>query len=112
MEQGITLIAILHIFVAIVLVTIVLLQDSKGGGMGGALGGGSSQTIFGATGAANFMVKVTRILAVIFMSTCIFLTYFLSRKTSHSVVDTLPAGAPMAAPAQQAPPPAAAPAAK
>jgi len=90
MEHATTLIAILHILVAVLLVTIVLLQDSKNSGVGGAFGGGGSQTLFGATGAANFLVKVTRGLAIIFMGTCIGLTLFLTRRTSHSVVDNLP----------------------
>jgi preprotein translocase subunit SecG len=93
MEHGTTLLAILHILVALLLITIVLLQDSKGGGMGGAFGGGGSQTLFGATGAANFLVKLTRTLAVIFMGTCIGLTLLLTRTSSHSVVDSLPAAA-------------------
>src|SRR3954469_12698134 len=92
MEHGITLIAIVHICVALLLITIVLLQDSKGGGMGGAFGGGSSQTLFGATGAANFLVKLTRGLAVVFMLTCLGLTLFAGRRNTHSVVDSLPAG--------------------
>ena len=89
MDQGITFLAIIHIFVALLLVTFVLLQDSKGGGMGGAFGGGSSQTIFGATGAVNFLVKVTRVLAVVFMLTCIVLTLLMSRRSGHSVTDKL-----------------------
>ena len=69
--------------------------------MGGAFGGGSSQTIFGASGAANFMVKVTRVLAFTFMGTCMFLTYYLSQRTSHSVVDSIPNNRiPVTAPAQ------------
>ncbi len=94
MEQGTTLIAILHIFVAVLLITIVLLQDSKGGGAGGAFGGGSSNTIFGATGAASFLVKVTRGLAVTFMITCIALTLIATHKSNRSVVDNLPRSVP------------------
>jgi preprotein translocase subunit SecG len=117
MEHGTTLLAVLHIFVAVLMVTIVLLQDSKGGGVGGAFGGGGSQTLFGATGAANFLVKVTRGLAVIFMCTCIGLTLIMTHRQTKSVVDTLPASkaaAPIApapvgqpAPGQSEPAPAA-----
>ncbi len=108
MEHGTTLIAILHIVVAVLLVTIVLLQDSKNSGVGGAFGGGGSQTLFGATGAANFLVKITRGLAVIFMGTCIGLTLLLTHRTSHSVVDNLPKSTTsqplgVAVPAAQAP---------
>jgi preprotein translocase subunit SecG len=105
MEQGTTLLAILHIIVALFMITIVLLQDSKGGGVGGAFGGGSSQTIFGASGAASFMVKLTRVCAVVFMLTCIGLTLMLSHKSGRSVVDSMPV-APAAPAAPQAPAPA------
>ncbi|MCC6278404.1 MAG: preprotein translocase subunit SecG [Oligoflexia bacterium] len=114
MEQSITLISIIHVFAALFLIVVVLLQDSKGGGIGGAFGaGGASQSLFGASGGANFLVKVTRVVAVVFMLTCIGLTYILSRTHSRSVIDQLPtapattnnAVAPSgsAAPAQAAP---------
>jgi preprotein translocase subunit SecG len=89
MEHGITLLAIIHICVALLLITFVLIQDSKGGAGGAFGGGGSSQTLFGATGAVNFLVKITRALAIIFMCTCMGLGVLLSRKTSHSVTDKL-----------------------
>jgi preprotein translocase subunit SecG len=103
MEHGITLLAIVHIFVALLLIAFVLIQDSKGGAGGAFGGGGSSQTLFGATGAANFLVKVTRILAIVFMVSCIGLAVLLSQKTAHSVTDKFPAAAPVAAPLSAAP---------
>ncbi len=94
MEHGATLIAIIHCLIALLLVVIVLLQDSKGGGVGGAFGAGTNQSIFGASGAASFLVKVTRFLAVGFMATCILLTVLSSRRGSKSVIDNLPATSP------------------
>lgn len=105
MEHGATLIAVIHIVIAFFLVVIVLLQDSKGGGVGGSFGG-SNQSIFGATGAASFLVKVTRFLAVGFMVTCLILTVVSSKKGTRSVIDSMPlnATAPAApAPAASAP---------
>jgi preprotein translocase subunit SecG len=100
MEHGTTLLAVIHICVALLLVTIVLLQDSKGGGIGGSFGGGGgSQTLFGATGAANFLVKVTRGLAIVFMCTCIGLTLILTHRSTRSVVDSLPASRTSTVPA-------------
>ena len=104
MEHSATLIAILHILIALFLVIIVLLQDSKGGNVGGAFGGGSSQSIFGATGAASFLVKVTRYLAVGFMITCILLTVISARTGTKSVVDKLPLTPAPAVPAAPTPP--------
>ena len=74
-----------HISFAILLIVIVLLQDSKGGAMG-MFGAGSSSTVFGSSGGANFLVKVTRTLAILFSITCLALTYKTTNK-SKSVID-------------------------
>ena len=61
------LIIALHIVVSIALILIVLLQTGKGADMGAAFGGGSSQTLFGSTGASTFLTKLTTVAAVLFM---------------------------------------------
>ncbi len=71
---------IIHIVVCIFLVIIVLLQPSSGMDLGSAFGGGSSESFFGAKGATGFLVKVTSILAVIFMATSLLISYNLSHK--------------------------------
>ena len=93
-------IAAIHLFVAIALIFLVLIQDSKGA-MGGMLGGGGSNTLFGASGATSFIVKLTRFAAIVFAATCIGLT-ILSSGGSDSVVDGfVPTPAESAAPATQ-----------
>ncbi len=92
-----TLVGIIHVITALVLISLVLLQDSKGGGVGGAFGGGTSNSVLGATGATTLAQKMTRWAAIIFAITSITLTA-LSRKPK-SVVDNLPATATAAAPA-------------
>jgi preprotein translocase subunit SecG len=77
--------ACLHILTAVLIVTFVLIQDAKGGGAFGMGGGGSNQ-ILSSTGAASFLVNITRTLAVIFAATSIGLTY-LTTSHSNSVVD-------------------------
>lgn len=72
---------ILHIVVCITLILIVLLQAGKGANMGAAFGG-SSQTVFGSSGAGTFLGKLTAGVAIIFMLTSITLTYTASRKPS------------------------------
>jgi preprotein translocase subunit SecG len=69
-----TLITILHLFVAVLLIVLVLVQDSKGDGMGTTFGGGNSGSVLGATGAVSFLGKATRIVVVIFAATAIILT--------------------------------------
>jgi preprotein translocase subunit SecG len=105
MEHGTTLLAVLHILIAVFIVIVVLLQDTKGG-VGGAFGGGGSNSLLGATGAENFLAKSTKILGFLFAGTCIGLTLILSHKINHSVVDALPAkAAPISAPAAAVPAP-------
>ena len=62
----ITFFSILYVLVCFALVTVVLLQSGKGGGLGG-IGGGASQQVFGGAGAGNILTKITTALAVTFM---------------------------------------------
>jgi len=75
-------ILILHIIVCIFLIFIVLIQTSKGAELGAAFGGGSSQTLFGARGAATFLSKLTTVAAIVFMLTSLTLAVFSVRQGS------------------------------
>ena len=86
------LLIIIHIIVCIALIMIVLLQTGKGADMGAAFGGGSSQTLFGSTGASTFLSKATTAAAIIFMLTSLTLAYFSSHRFGdQSVVTDAPA---------------------
>src|SRR2546426_7966844 len=67
------LIVTIHIVVCISLMVSILLQSGKGGGLAGAFGAGSSQTLFGGRGAATFLSRATTALAVIFFLTSLTL---------------------------------------
>ena len=89
-----TLITVFHLILALFLIVFVLLQDPKGGGafgMGG--GGGSAQSVFGASGAGNFLVSATKSIAILFTVTCIVLSYMTLQKGTSvmEVTDQLPA---------------------
>lgn len=101
-------VAVLHLFVALVLIVLVLVQDSKGGGMGGAFGGGGSNSVLGATGATTLAQKMTRYAAIIFAGTCITLTIF-SARSHKSVIDMTAPAAATTAPATDVANPAATP---
>ena len=79
-----TVIIVIHVVVCLALISIVLLQHGKGAGIGAAFGG-SSQTVFGSSGAAPFLAKLTAVAAVLFMLTSLSLT-FLSRQQEVSVM--------------------------
>jgi preprotein translocase subunit SecG len=82
---------------------IVLLQTGKGADMGAAFGGGSSQTLFGSTGASTFLSKATTVAAIVFMLTSLTLAYIAGGKVTKSVVTDVQAPAPIEEPAQAEP---------
>ncbi len=94
-------VTIIHIIVSIGLILVVLLQTGKGAEMG-AVFGGSSSTIFGSSGAGNFLTRLTTGMAIVFMITSLTLGYFSGRHSSTSVFDTRSESAP-AKPAQPIP---------
>ena len=66
---------IVHLGVAIVVCGLVLLQHGKGADMGAAFGSGSSGSLFGAAGSANFLSRTTAVLAAVFFVSSLGLTY-------------------------------------
>jgi preprotein translocase subunit SecG len=70
-----TLLKILHVFVCLVLMFVVLLQQGRGGGLGAAFGGGAASQVFGGRGAGNILTRATAVCAAIFMLTSITLAY-------------------------------------
>jgi len=72
-------ITIIHVIVSIGLILVVLLQTGKGAEVG-AVFGGSSSTIFGSSGAGNFLTRLTTGMAIVFMMTSLTLGYFAGKK--------------------------------
>ncbi len=114
MDIWLTLILTVHVLVALGIIFLVLLQHGKGADMGAAFGGGSSGSLFGATGSANFLSRTTAALAAVFFLTSLGLAYVATHKpkTGASVMQGVtapPAPAPAARPADDVPKPADAP---
>ncbi len=97
----VTLIAALHILVAIALILIVLLQTGRGSEIGAAFGGGSSQTLFGSSGSSGFMTKLTTGAIVVFMLTSLSLAYIYGHRESALRIVPAKTGESVPAPAQQ-----------
>lgn len=84
-----TFLSVIHVIMAVFLIIFVLVQDSKGDGIGGAFGGGgggNANSVLGATGAVSLLVKMTRWTVVIFAITSIWLTKLTTVDTG-SVLD-------------------------
>lgn len=73
-----SLLMLIHVIVAILLVTLILIQQGKGASVGAAFGSGASNTVFGARGATSFLFKLTAYLAIGFFASSIILGYMAS----------------------------------
>ncbi|HAC80887.1 MAG TPA: preprotein translocase subunit SecG [Deltaproteobacteria bacterium] len=91
MDMAIT---IVHILSCFFLIGVVLLQTGKGADAGAAFGGGSSQTVFGSSGAGNLLTRLTTGTAILFMVTSLGLTWLSTRSLTVSVTDSAPVEAP------------------
>ena len=89
MEFWYVVVIVVHVVVALAIIGLVLLQHGKGADMGSGFGGGSSGSLFGATGSANFLSRTTAILATVFFLTSLGLAYLASNqpRTSGGVLD-------------------------
>jgi len=77
----------LHVLVAIAIVVLVLVQHGKGADMGAAFGTGSAGSLFGSSGASNFLSRSTAVCATLFFITSLGLTYYHSPKGQGVVSD-------------------------
>ena len=77
-----TIVVVVHVIVAIGIVGLVLLQQGKGADAGASFGAGSSQTVFGASGTGNFLVRSTTVGATIFFITSLSLAVFAKNQSS------------------------------
>ena len=71
-----TILVIVHLFLAIGLIGLILIQHGKGADAGAAFGSGASATVFGASGSANFLSRATGILALLFFATSLALAWY------------------------------------
>jgi preprotein translocase subunit SecG len=110
-----TVLVAVHVLVAAALVGLVLLQHGKGADMGAAFGSGSSGSLFGAAGSANFLSRTTAVLATVFFLSSLGLTYFGATRSGptdimkQGVTETSPAPAAKETKASDVPPGAAPP---
>ncbi len=99
-----TILIIFHLFLALFLIGLVLMQHGKGADAGAAFGSGASGTVFGARGAANFLSRSTAVVAALFFLTSLVLAWFSMQVTDQvGVMDTIERAAPTPAPTGEVP---------
>lgn len=99
MEWLKSLLIVVQVIAAVSVIILVLLQQGKGADMGAAFGTGSSGSLFGAAGSANFLSRLTAILATVFFLSTLGITLLSSTKSKNAgVLSGSTAPAPAAAP--------------
>ena len=103
MNVLLTAVLAVQMLTALGMIGLILIQHGKGADMGAAFGSGSSGSLFGASGSANFLSRTTAVLAAVFFACTLMLAYFgnLRPVESGSVLDR-GAAAPLTAPAPAA----------
>lgn len=109
----ITVLLLIHFFIAAALVGVILIQRSEGGALGG-LGGGTMGGMMTARGSANLLTHVTTVLGAAFFAMSLLLgVMFRSGGVQKSIVDidddqptlTEPVEKPVEAPVEKSIPP-------
>jgi preprotein translocase subunit SecG len=105
MDIWMKLALVVHVIVALAIIALVLLQHGKGADMGSGFGGGSSGSLFGATGSANFLSRATAVLATVFFISSLGLAYLATNKpkASGGVMDAVKTEPAKSVPAASSP---------
>ena len=93
-----TFLLVVQAIVAAGLVTVILMQRSEGGGLGM---GGSPSGLMSARGAADFLTRMTTILATAFVLLSVALAFIAAAHRTQAIDTSLARGAP--APQRQLP---------
>lgn len=90
MDTWVNLLLVIHVIIALAIIALVLLQHGKGAEMGASFGSGSSGSLFGSSGSANFMSRSTAVLITLFFLTSLGLAYIATNKPkAPSALDTV-----------------------
>ena len=87
-----TLILAVQMLAALAMIGLILIQHGKGADMGAAFGSGTSGSLFGASGSANFLSRSTGVLATVFFVATLALAYLGNARpvSTGSVLESVP----------------------
>lgn len=93
-------ILLIHVFIAVCIIALVLVQQGKGAATGAAFGSGASQTVFGSRGSGSFLFRLTIGFVIVFFMTSIGLNYltvqaYKQQKTTLPLPIPIPTRAPV-----------------
>jgi len=83
------LLNIFHVLLAIGMIALILVQRGAGATAGAAFGGGASGTVFGSSGAGNFLTRTTSVAAVLFFVISMSMAVMASNMSKATIDDDL-----------------------
>jgi preprotein translocase subunit SecG len=85
-----TIVLVVHVLAAAGVIGLVLLQHGKGADMGAAFGSGTSGSLFGSSGSANFLSRATAMFVTVFFITSLTLAYMSGHRSDSGSVIKVP----------------------
>lgn len=89
---------VVQVISALIMIGLILMQQGKGATAGATFGSGASGSLFGSSGSATFLSRITAVLATVFFACTLVLAYYGNHGNAggSSVLDRLPKAAPTA----------------
>ena len=79
---------VVYVLVAIAMIALILMQRGAGAQAGSGFGAGASATVFGSTGAGNFLSKATKWLAIVFFAISMFMAWHATNRSAPVAAST------------------------
>ena len=75
---------VIHTLVSVLLITVVLMQASQGGGLSGTFGGNAASSMLGGNNAGNVLSRITTWLATLFLTLAVLISVLTSKNDGGS----------------------------
>ena len=84
-----TIALVVHVFLALGVIGLVLIQHGKGAEAGAAFGSGASATVFGSKGSGSFLTRLTTMFALAFFCTSMLLFFLASHRSGSTGIGSV-----------------------
>ena len=75
---------VIHTIVSLLLIAVVLMQASQGGGLSGTFGGNATSTVLGGQNAGNVLSRITTWLATLFLALAVVISVLTGPSEDNS----------------------------
>tara|TARA_Y100001934_G_C12375541_1_gene788967 strand:+ start:4469 stop:4816 length:348 start_codon:yes stop_codon:yes gene_type:complete len=80
---------VIHTIVSLLLIAVVLMQASQGGGLSGTFGGNAASSVLGGNNAGNVLSRITTWLATLFLTLAVIISVLSGPENSDSSTSLL-----------------------